>query len=81
MFAVIDRIEDTAAGERRAVLVFDDGQRLTVPLMHLPSGSREGQILAVSWAIDAAETDRRLARVYALQRDVLGDLPPIKPTA
>jgi len=75
VFAVIDRIEETEAGERLAVLAFDDGQRLIAPLANLPPGSREGAVLAVTWAIDAAETDRRLRRVYALQHDVFGEQP------
>lgn len=72
MFAVIDRIEETETGERLAILAFDDGQHLTVALADLPPGSREGVVLAVAWTIDAAETDRRRSRVYALQHDVFG---------
>jgi len=72
MFAVIDRIEETAAGNRLAVLACDDDQHLVVPLADLPVGSREGAVLAVRWTIDAVETQRRRDRVRALQHELFG---------
>ena len=53
-----------------AVLVDDEGNQVNVPLADLPQDSREGSVLRLTegrYAVDEVETDRRRARILALQ--------------
>ena len=66
MTYTIDRIED-----RLAVLEDEDGGCTNVPVTLLPDGAREGDVLTWTepgiWAVDAAETAARRARIHALE--------------
>jgi hypothetical protein len=62
----LDRIE-----EGLAVLVTDDGRRITLPEEVLPEGTLEGHVLVVTLTPDPEETQRRLERVRELRRRLL----------
>jgi hypothetical protein len=62
----LDRIEGLLA-----VLITGDGQSWLVPAAHLPSGSREGDVLDVSFRRDPEETEKLAERVGDLQRRLL----------
>lgn len=71
--ATVDRIEEGAAGERLAVLVFDDGQQLVVPIERLPDGTRAGSVLRLVFAQDPDEQARRREEIRRLQRRLFGE--------
>ncbi len=73
MRATVDRVVRDQEGVERAVLVFDDGQQLVLPLEMLPPGVRPQQVLSVDFHVDAGETSRRAGRVERLQRELFGD--------
>lgn len=73
LWATIDRIEQDEKGRRQAVLVFDDGQQLVVPVETLPSGATPNQVLQVSIRVDHDETARRTAEIGRLQRELFGE--------
>lgn len=66
MTYTIDRIEGTLA-----VLEDEDGEFRNVPVAALPEDAREGDVLTWTepgiWAVDAAETAARRARIHALE--------------
>lgn len=70
--ATIDRIERDQKGRRHAVLVFDDGQQLVLPLDALPPEVRAGQVLRLSFQTDVEETARRAEEIRRLQQDLFG---------
>ncbi|MDI3339384.1 MAG: DUF3006 domain-containing protein [Sphaerobacter sp.] len=72
LIATVDEIEEGAAGEALAVLVFDDGQQLVVPLERLPDGTREGSVLRVTFRLDRDTERQRRAEVRDLQRRLFG---------
>ena len=72
LFATIDRFEQDAQGNELAVLVFDDGQQLILPVSRLPDGCQNGTVLTVDLTPDPAETERRLERVKQVQSRVFG---------
>ncbi|HEX5166698.1 MAG TPA: DUF3006 domain-containing protein [Thermomicrobiales bacterium] len=69
----VDEIELNADNERVAVLIDDDGSQLVLPLALLPEGTRVGDVLNLSLAPDADETQRRRKRVKDLQKKLFGD--------
>lgn len=63
MKATIDRIEDRLA----VILIGDDGSiKLNVPLVLLPKGAKEGDILDISIKMDERETAEAKERVTSL---------------
>ncbi len=73
LWATVDRIELDRQGRGRAVLVFDDGQQLVLPVEQLPAGARPGQVLTVRMEVDAQETARRASQIERLQRELFGE--------
>ena len=71
----LDRIEQDEYGRALAVLVFDDGEQLDLPLERLPSGAREGSVLTISFQLDPDESQRRRAAVRNLQARLFGPRP------
>jgi hypothetical protein len=69
----VDEIEFNADNERVAVLIDDDGAQLVLPLALLPDGTQVGDVLNLSLAQDADETERRRKRVKDLQKKLFGD--------
>jgi len=63
--ATIDRIE-----EDKAVLVFEDGQKLFVPINALPENSLAGRTLDISLLPNSSKTESR----ESLARDVLNEI-------
>ncbi|MFO7272843.1 DUF3006 domain-containing protein [Sphaerobacter thermophilus] len=72
LIATVDEIEEGASGERLAVLVFDDGQKLVVPLERLPDGTRDGSVLRVRFRLDRRTERERRNEVRDLQRRLFG---------
>jgi hypothetical protein len=66
LVVTLDRVE-----EGLAVLVADDGRRITVPESALPGGTLEGSVLIMTLTPDPEETRRRLERVSELRRRLL----------
>ncbi|MBN2609006.1 MAG: DUF3006 domain-containing protein [Candidatus Fermentibacteraceae bacterium] len=62
----LDRMEGSLA-----VLITVDGQSWLVPASHLPSDSREGDVLDVVFRRDPEETEKLAERVGDLQRRLL----------
>lgn len=73
LWATIDRIERNQKGKSLAVLVFDDGQQLVVPVELLPAGARAQQVIRLLLQVDAEETARRSAEIEKLQRELFGE--------
>lgn len=69
LWAYVERIE-----EGKAILEIDAGAdaerlgRLVVDVAHLPSGTREGAVLRITFTDDPDERRRREAEVVDLQR-------------
>jgi hypothetical protein len=61
--AYLDRIED---GIAVLLLGEDEGDRWQVPARYLPAAAREGQALAITFAVDAAGTEARRTEAEAL---------------
>jgi hypothetical protein len=55
-----------------AVLVFDDGQQLNVPLARLPDGVREGSVLRITFTPDHDIEAERRAEIRRLQQRLFG---------
>ncbi|MBX5443851.1 DUF3006 domain-containing protein [Sphaerobacter sp.] len=72
LIATVDEIEEGESGERLAVLVFDDGQQLVVPLERLPDGTRDGSVLRVRFRLDRDTERERRDEVRDLQRRLFG---------
>lgn len=72
LIATVDEIEEGESGERLAVLVFDDGQQLVVPLERLPDGTRDGSVLRVRFRLDRRTERERRDEVRDLQRRLFG---------
>lgn len=70
--ATIDRVVRDQTGAERAVLVFDDGQQLVLPLELLPPGARAQQVISIAFEIDADESADRADQVSRLQRELFG---------
>jgi hypothetical protein len=64
---VVDRYEGDYA-----VLVFDDGQRLLWPREQLPTGAREGVVVAIALSVDLMDTEQRSAKLKGLLADITG---------
>lgn len=75
LIATIDRIEEGASGEKLAVLVFDDGAQLVLPLERLPHGSADGSVLQVHLQLDPELERQRRNAVRDLQRRLFGPDP------
>lgn len=75
--ATLDRIEQNQDGSESGVLVFDDGQQLTVPLERLPDGCREGAVLQVTWRVDEDATEQRRSRIRDLQSRLFNRNEPV----
>lgn len=71
--ATLDRIERDNRGNDLAVLVFDGGEQLTLPVARLPEGSREGSVLSVTFQLDIDESRRRGDQVRDLQSRLFQD--------
>lgn len=69
----VDEIELDANNERVASLLGDDGTQLVLPLAMLPPGTKEGDVLNISFAHDSGETERRKQHVAGLQKKLFGD--------
>lgn len=69
----VDEIELNADNQRVAVLIGDDGTQVVLPLALLPNGTQEGDVLSLSFAQDAGETEARRQRVAGLQKKLFGD--------
>ena len=65
LVATVDRLEDD-----QAVLRFDDGQELVVPVALLPDGTGEGARVTLSFVGNAADESGRAAHA----RDVLNEI-------
>jgi antitoxin (DNA-binding transcriptional repressor) of toxin-antitoxin stability system len=65
-WVTLDRIE-----EGIAVLLTDDGRRISMPASLLPAGRQEGSVLEMTLEVDRAETLRRTERVREMQRRLL----------
>ena len=63
--ATIDRIE-----EDKAILVFDDGQKLIIPINKLPANSSAGKILEINLNANENETNEK----ERLAKDVLNEI-------
>ena len=72
LYATIDRFETDEAGNHFAVLAFDDGQQLILPVSRLPEGCQDGTVLMVNLTPDHAETERRLQQVKQVQSRLFG---------
>lgn len=72
LIATVDEIEENEAGERLAVLVFDDGQQLVVPLDRLPDGTRDGSVLRLRFRLDRRAERRLRDEIRDLQRRLFG---------
>jgi hypothetical protein len=70
--ATLDRIVVSEAGKKIGVLVFDDGQQLTVDARCLPGGIAEKEVIRLTFAVDSKETRRRVNQVEQLQRELFG---------
>lgn len=73
----LDRFEGDA--KDIAVLIDDDGETLNVPRAFLPKGAKAGDVLAVSFEIDAAATETLAKATKDIQarlsrRDPGGDI-------
>lgn len=67
MKATIDRIE----GKLAVLLIGDDGSiKLNVPLILLPEGAKEGDILDININKDEKETEEAKKRVTSLIEDL-----------
>jgi hypothetical protein len=67
MKATIDRIE----GKLAVLLIGDDGSiKLNVPLILLPEGAKEGDILYININKDEKETEEAKKRVTSLTEDL-----------
>lgn len=71
--ATIDRIERNEQGEPLAVLVFDDGQQLILPLETLPANSKPGDVLDLRFQPDHEEASRRADEIRRLQQQLFGE--------
>jgi hypothetical protein len=71
--ATIDRIERNEEGEPLAVLVFDDGQQLVLPLGALPADVNPGDVLDLQFQTDRDETTRRSEAIRRLQQQLFGE--------
>ncbi|NQT50333.1 DUF3006 domain-containing protein [Candidatus Kuenenbacteria bacterium] len=63
--ATIDRIE-----EDKAVLIFDDGQKLIVPINKLPANSTAGKVLELNLIANEDVTEEK----ENLAKDVLNEI-------
>ncbi len=70
LWAAVDRIVRDQFGKEQAVLVFDNGQQLVLPLDALPSGVQPQQLVAVQFRIDLTESARRAGEVENIQRQL-----------
>ncbi len=73
LWAAVDRIVRDQFGKEQAVLVFDNGQQLVLPLNALPSGVQPQQLVAVQFQIDLAESARRAGQVENIQRQLFDE--------
>ena len=71
--ATIDRIERDEAGKPLAVLVFDDGQQLVLPLDALSTSAKPGDVLILRFQPDHEETYRRAEEIRRLQQRLFGE--------
>jgi hypothetical protein len=69
----VDEIEHGPDGERLATLVTDDGDTFVVPCAVLPDGTRDGDVLRVSFEHEADQTEQRRSRISDLQRRLFGE--------
>ena len=70
LWAAVDRIVRDQFGNEQAVLVFDNGQQLVLPLDVLPGGVLPQQLISVQFRIDLAESARRACQVENIQRQL-----------
>lgn len=56
-----------------AVLVFDDGQQLVLPLETLPANVKPGDVLELRFQPDREETSRRVDEIRRLQQQLFGE--------
>lgn len=68
----IDRVEHDQHGNKLAVLTFDDGQQLNIPLERLPEGASVGMVLQLDLTIDSSETERRRNAIKQVQSRLFG---------
>lgn len=71
----VDRIEVTERGEPLAVLVFDDGQQLVLPVRALPQGTRDGSVLRLRFEPDPVTERERREVIRRLQQRLFGPEP------
>lgn len=76
LIATVERIEHDEQHHQFAVLVFDDGQQLNIPLERLPDGCSVGTVLTLQLNPDFDETERRLQRVKQVQSRLFGNRSP-----
>lgn len=73
LWVTVDRVVRDERGRDQAVLVFDDGQQLVLPIETLPTGAHPQQIIAVDLRIDPDETSRRASQIGKLQQQLFGE--------
>jgi hypothetical protein len=75
ILATLDHVETDTNGRALGILVFDDGQQLILPLERLPSGCREGTVLALRFETDESETLDRRETIRDIQSRLFGPDP------
>lgn len=71
--ATVDEFETDDEGRSIAVLVSDDGAKLTIPLSLLPAGVELNAVLDLVIRVAEDETDRRKNRIKTLQQRLFKD--------